>query len=481
MSHIKSPSTLLNNAYDVSDFRTQAHELIDMLADHLETMQNDRSQRVLPYKKPEEALSFWKQDLESTGEPSNMFKAILDDSIYIHHPYYAGHQIAQPAFISSLAGLMSDLLNNGTGVYEMGMSSNAIEKVVTDFVAQAIGYDTNGSGFMTSGGSLANLTALLAARNAKAPSLVWQEGHKEKLAVMVSEETHYCIDRAARIMGLGDDGIIKIPVDSAFKMRTDLLEEYLQKAQNNGFHVIAVIGCAASTSTGSFDNLEAISSFAEKHNIWFHVDGAHGGSVVFSKQHKHLASGIEKADSVVIDFHKMLMTPALATALIFKNTHDAYKTFNQKAQYLWDEEQSEEWYNSGKRTFECTKFMMSIKVYSVLKTLGTDVFGENVDTLFDAGHRFADMIKQKPGFELGLQPECNIINFRYVDERADNLNALNATIRQQLVEEGKFYIVQTVIDGKRYLRTCIMNPFSTKDDHLALLNEIERLAKDILK
>ena len=475
----RTSTSSLHNAYNVSEFRSQAHELIDMLADHLELMQSDRSRQVLPYKKPEESLRFWQQDLEQPGDSLEMFKAILDDSIYIHHPQYLGHQIAQPAFVSSLAGLMSDLLNNGTGVYEMGMSSNAIEKVVTDFVAQSIGYHTSASGFMTSGGSLANLTALLAARHAKAPNMVWHEGHDQKLAVMVSEETHYCI-RAARIMGLGDEGIIKVPVDEQYKIRTDLLEEYLQKAIDNNTHVICVIGCAASTSTGSFDDLEAIADFANKNDIWFHVDGAHGGSATFSEQHKHLVKGIDRADSVVIDFHKMLMSPALSTALIFKDTHAAYKTFNQRAQYLWDEEQSEEWYNTGKRTFECTKFMMSIKVYSILKTLGKQVFQENVDALFNIGFRFADIVKERPNFELALDPECNIINYRYVNASVSDLNALNAAIRQQLVEDGKFYVVQTIIDGKRYLRTCTMNPFTTDEDVHALLDEIEHIGRRLV-
>ncbi|WP_108869251.1 pyridoxal phosphate-dependent decarboxylase family protein [Aquimarina aquimarini] len=471
---------ILEKAYDPTDFRKIGHQVVDLLADHLEKVQNDKEHPVLAYKDPEEELTYWQDDFSSDSDILDVFKNILDHSIQVHHPRYIGHQVAVPALISSLAGMMSDMLSNGTGVYEMGMASNAIEKIVTDLLARKIGFDMPSSGFLTSGGTLANLTALLAARRAIAPSSVWENGHKEKLAVLVSEEAHYCIDRAARIIGLGSDGIIKIPVDSNYKMNTRLLDHYYDKAISEGFCVIALVGCACSTATGSYDDLETLADFANQHNIWFHVDGAHGGGVVFSKKYQHLAKGIEKADSVVIDFHKMLMTPALNTALIFKKEENAYQTFAQKAQYLWDSQHTREWYNSGKRTFECTKLMMSIKIYTILKAYGEEVFEKNIDCLYDQAAVFAEMIKERPSFELAHAPEANIINFRYIKVALENINALNNAIRKQLVASGKFYIVQTTIEEDRYLRTTIMNPLTQKEDLKALLDEIEDIALNLL-
>jgi len=282
---------------------------------------------------------------------------------------------------------------------------------------------------------LANLTALLAARKAKAPSQVWEEGHNEKLAVLVSEEAHYCIDRAARILGMGSQGIIKIPVDKHFKMDINLVQEYYDQAVSNGFYVISIVGSACSTATGSYDNLQFLGDFAQKNKLWFHVDGAHGGAVVFSDKYKHLVDGIANADSVVIDFHKMLMTPSLNTGLIFKNSEESYKTFEQKAQYLWDSQHTREWYNSGKRTFECTKSMMAIKVYAIF-----------------------------------------IVNFRYVNIQDHDINDLNAKVRRKLITSGSFYIVQTRINGALYLRTTIMNPLTKVSDLDALLMGIEEIA-----
>ncbi|WP_282085713.1 pyridoxal phosphate-dependent decarboxylase family protein [Aquimarina algiphila] len=470
----------LEKAYDPSDFRKIGHEMIDLIADHIEKVQTDEDQPVLMYREPEDELLFWKQDFSSDTGMIDVFSNILEHSISVHHPKYIGHQVAVPALISGLAGLMSDVLNNGTGVYEMGMAGNAIEKIVTDLMAKRIGYSSDASGLLTSGGTLANLTALLAARKAKAPTAVWEHGHQEKLAVLVSEEAHYCIDRAARILGLGNDGIIKVPVDSDFKIDTNILDEYYSKAKADGFYVIALIGCACSTATGSYDNLNHLADFAEKHNLWFHVDGAHGGGVVFSKQYKYLVNGIERADSVVIDFHKMLMTPALNTGLIFKKAEDAYQTFAQKAQYLWDSQDTREWYNSGKRTFECTKFMMSIKVYAILKAHGEEIFEKNVDTLYHLASVFSKTINDRLDFELALIPEANIINFRYTKVMMGmDINSLNADIRKRLIASGKFYIVQTRIKEELYLRTTIMNPLTKEKDLISLLDEIETIAATI--
>lgn len=470
---------MIEQAYDTQNFRNWGHQLIDLLADHLQQVQTNREETVISYRDPETELAFWQQDFKQTGEPIDLFKDILQHSIHVHHPHYIGHQVSVPALVAGLSGLMSDVLSNGTGVYEMGMASNAIERIVTDWLSSKIGYNADSAGIMTSGGSLANLTALLAARKIKAPTEVWEHGHQEKLAVLVSEEAHYCIDRAARIMGMGSAGIIKVPVNERFQIRTDLLDDYLQQAEADGLKVIAVIGCAASTATGSYDDLNALADFCAKYDLWLHVDGAHGGVVVVSGKYRHLAAGIERADSVVIDFHKMLMTPSLSTALIFKRGEDSFKTFIQKAQYLWDAQQSPEWYHSGKRTFECTKFMMSIKVYSILKTYGESIFEENVERLYDLGKTFADMIRQKPDFELAIEPVTNIVNFRYINAPAETLNELNSNIRQALLASGKFYIVQTMLQGKRYLRTTIMNPLTTKQDLAALLAEIEQLGRMI--
>ncbi len=468
---------LLTSIYDADDFRNIGYALIDKLAMHL---QGKTQRQVSNFAPPDQLLAFWQNDWKEKSQGiMPFFEQIIQQSISIHHPQYMGHQVVPPAPLTALADLLAAFLNNGSAVYEMGQASSAIEKLVAEIFCKAIGYSPEADGLLTSGGTLANLTALLCARQAKAGD-VWEEGYTQKLAIMVSEEAHYCIDRAARIMGLGAAGIIKVPTDEKFCMRTDLLASFYQKAANEGKKVIAVVGSACSTSTGSYDDLEAIAQFCQKHNLWFHIDGAHGGAVIFTNKYKYLARGIEKADSVIIDCHKMLMTPALTTALLFKNGQTSYQTFVQKAQYLWSDAEEREWYNYSKRTFECTKLMMSIKFYALIRTYGIQAVEDFVTTLYDLGKTFAKMIQAKPHFELAVEPMANIICFRwlkkgYTDEK---LNQLNANIRKNIVEKGEFYIVQTKLKGKLYLRTTLMNPFTTTVELEKLLEEIEKIANE---
>lgn len=469
---------ILDQAYSAESFRRQGHALIDMMANYLADATTDKEEvMVIPWQHPEKQLEYWEHDFSKPplGEPLELFRDVMDRSIQVHRKRYLGHQTTPTLPATILSGAMIALLNQGMGVYEMGMVGNSLEKILTEQLAQKLGFSNKASGFVTSGGSLGNLTALLAAR--AAATNIWRSGCENglKTAVLVSEEAHYCIDRSARIMGMGDEGIIKVPVNGRFQLRTELLEQYYQQAKEEGRQVICVIGCAGSTSTGSYDDLEAIAAFCRQHNIWFHVDGAHGAAAAFSDRYKHLLKGIEQADSVVVDYHKMMMTPSLSTAVIFRHGSDAYKTFSQRAQYLWTEQETEEWYNGGKRSFECTKAMSVLHVYTLYRTYGDAIFAHNIERLFGMATDFAGLIKEKKSLELAYEPECNIVCFRYTKGGGD-LTKLNGDIRKLLLEEGRFYIVQTVLKGQLYLRVSLMNPLTTVSELKELLQEIEQKA-----
>jgi L-2,4-diaminobutyrate decarboxylase len=466
---------LLERALDPETFRQQGHALIDQLADFLQQSASASPGQVQPWQPPEAMLAVWQADAEELGQGDlgSFFAKLLANSINVHHPNYMGHQVAAPLPAAALANLLTALLNNGMAVYEMGASATALERVVVGILAKALGYPTGADGLLTSGGTLANLTALLSARAQRARTGVWEEGTHAQYAVMVSEEAHYCVERAVRVMGWGAAGIVKVPVNDQYQLRTDLLETYYQQALAEGKEVLAVVGSASSTSTGAYDDLAAIGAFCQAHQLWFHVDGAHGGAVVFSEKYKHLAHGIALADSVVIDFHKMLLTPALATALVFRRADDSYATFAQKAQYLWAQA-DREWFNLAKRTFECTKLMISVRVYALMRVHGLRVFDDYVTTMYDLGRQFAHLIGQRPDFELAVAPAANIVCFRYVlpGHSPQEADALNLAIRQSLLEAGEFYIVQTSLRGRVYLRTTLMNPRTTEAELGKLLDRV---------
>ena len=148
----------------------------------------------------------------------------------------------------------------------------------------------------------------------------------------------------------------------------------------------------------------------------------------------------------------MLMNPALSTIVMFRQAQDSYATFNQKAQYLWSRQEDAEWFNYAKRTMECTKLMMSVKFYSLVHTYGFKIFDQNVTTLYDLAKTFAAMIKERKQFELAVAPMANIVCFRYINEDGQPIDQLNSQIRQSLLEDGDFYIVQTILKGETHVR-----------------------------
>lgn len=476
--------SLLSKAYCPGNFNKEGHQLVDLLTSYLDNSLHCKN-NVNKWRTPEEQLKYWQDYLnDGPADIQQLFKDIIDNSLHMHHRKNMGHQVAIPAPETALAGLLGELLNNGTVVYEIGATSVVMERIICKLVAEYIGFDDKADGFMTSGASLANLTSMLTARSNKAKEDVWTVGVKKQYAIMVSSEAHYCIDKAAHIMGFGNEGVIKVPVDGHYKMRTDLLEEYYQKAIAEGKEVLAIAGCACSTSTGIYDDLEKIGEFAQAHDLWFHVDGAHGGPAIFSKTHKHLLKGIDKADSVVMDFHKMMMTPAISTMVIFRNGDHAYHTFSEKAQYLWEEPVDTEWYNLGQRTFECTKLMMSIKVYTLIKRYGMDIFGEYIDKTYALGQKAANIIKNTPSMELAIEPETNVVCFRFNPKEArlseEAITSINARIRKQIIESGDFYFVQTRLNGQVWLRVSLMNAFTEEKDFEELIDKIIKTGYELL-
>ena len=484
MSKIESK---IPSPFNPEEFRKEGHILVDTLSDYLKKALSGNEMAVLPWNDPDQLAEIF--TFESAGgekEPlDSFFKRIIDHSIHIHHPHYIGHQVTSPLPVAVLAQFCTTLLNNGAAVYEMGPVNMAMEKNVINSFGSIIGYTTRFDGIFTHGGTAGNLTAMLAARQAKTDYNIWEDGVQDykRPGFMISEQAHYSIGRNVKIMGLGNNSIIKVPVDSHFRMRTDLLEEIKIRSEKKGIKVISVIASSCSTATGSYDDLETIADFCEKYGLWMHVDGAHGMGVLFSDKYKNRVRGIERADSVVIDFHKMLLVPALNTLVMFRNGEKSYETFAQKASYLFQKSQINVWYNSAIRTIECTKSALGIIAYTALKYYGKNYYKEYIDSRYDLARTFAMMIKSNRQLELAVEPEANIICFRFAPQGIDDttLNQINSVIRDKIIKEGSFYIVQVELCGKIWIRLTIINPVTSQDDLKDLLKRVAEVGEEVKK
>lgn len=477
---------IVNKAVDFDDvnsaetFRITGYRIIDILAEELTKAKENISSPLLNWKTPQEQLEFWQDDFKADKieDPILLFRNIIKSSINMNMRGNLGHQIAAPHPITTLTSALIAHLNNGMGVYEVGMAGNAMEKIVIDDLSRIFGLPDDASGFVTSGGSLGNLTAILTAKIQylrENPNV-----NTDQLVLVLSEETHYSIDRTASVLGLNKENLFKVPVDANFRMRTDLLEDFYQLADRENKKIFCIVGCSCSTSTGSFDDLAAIADFAHKYKVWFHVDAAHGGPSVFSTKYRHLLNGIQYANSIIMDFHKMMGVPSLSTAIIFRHSWYSNLTFSQDAKYLWQDQKSEEWYNSGKRTFECTKPMSIVHIYTILRMHGYDIFREQIELLYGLAKNFAADLNKRSDFEVLIKPQSNIVCFRFISAKSD-LNFLNRKIQQEVVRDGRFYIVGTTVSGQYYLRISLMNTRTTEADLYRLLNLIIEMASEIMQ
>jgi L-2,4-diaminobutyrate decarboxylase len=472
--------------FNPQEFRKEGHKLIDTLSDYLDEVLNRKSSIVLPWNEPDKLAEIFR--FESGSGENESFETftgrILKYTNHLHHPHYIGHQVTSPLPLTALIQLCTSLLNNGAAIYEMGPVAMAMEHNLVKYFAALIGYSSDCDGIFTHGGSAGNLTAMLAIRQNMTDYNIWEEGVKEsgKPGFMVTEQSHYSVGRNVKIMGLGDESIVRVPYDSNYRMKVSLLEEYKKKAEDKGIKIVSVVANSCSTATGSYDDLNSIADFCEKHSLWMHADGAHGTGVLFSEKYRKKLNGLERADSVIIDFHKMLLVPGLNTMVLFKNGEKSYETFAQKASYLFKKTDENEWYNSAKRTLECTKSAMGVVAYTAIKYYGRSYYKEYIDSRYDLALSFAKMIRESQDLELAVDPDANIVCFRFATKgKTDSdLNIINAAIRDTIIKEGSFYIVQTELDGKLWLRTTLINPVTDDEDLRELIQRVVELGVEEL-
>lgn len=474
MSSSTSPAT----------FRALGHRVVDLLAEHLERCER-REGPVLPPVDLAREIERRSGELADAPLGADALPALLADvlarSNHLHHPGFVGHQVAVVHPLSALCELAAALLNNGMAVVEMGPAATAIERAIVRWLASVLGMPRASDGLLTSGGSLGNLTALLAARQARAGWNAWEEGAHAgpPLCALVSEQAHYSIARAAQILGWGREGAWPVAVDEHFRMRPDAIADALRAARAQGREPIALVGSACTTATGSYDPLERLADVCERERLWLHVDGAHGAAAALSPRLAERVRGIGRADSVVVDAHKMLHVPALSTAVLFRDPKHACAAFAQEAAYLFHGAD-----DSALRTVECTKRMLGLSLLALVRTEGVGALRAHVEALFDLARDFARLARER-GFEVAVEPQANIVCFRCVPEarrgRADapgDLDALQRRLRAALVAEGDFYLVQTTLAGRAWLRVTLMNPRTTLADLERMLARLAELAHD---
>jgi len=420
------------------------------------------------------------------GFPS-FLKNYLENTQHLHHPHFLGHQVSAPNMASSFADYIHGAINNPMAIYEMGPAAATLEKVVVNWMLDKIGWfkassyiETNleickGAGILTHGGSLANLTALLAAR-AQCDTQSWSNGNTNNLVVLAPQNAHYSVAKSLAIMGIGYDNVVSIETDKNEVLLPKSLEEIYFKTIKEGKKIMAVVANACATATGLYDPLEEIGIFCNKHNLWLHIDGAHGASALLSDKKKNLLKGVHLADSLVWDAHKMLETSALSAAVLFKNYRHLEQTFKQKGDYLFFEKE-EIGFDLMDKAIECTKAPLGTKVFMAIAYKGEKGLAKDIEASYDKTLAFYKLILANENFDCPYKPQSNILCFRH--KAFLNNDDLQLKLRNELVKKGNFYITTTTVKSKRYLRIAVMNN-QTEAKHIeALLEEIDAIANTL--
>lgn len=409
---------------------------------------------------------------------SEFINQYLSYATRLHHPSYFGHQCAPTHYAGALGSFVDGFTNNVMAVYEMGPAAASIEYFMINWLLEKVGWQPAplklssksnqsdfGGGVLVNGGSIANLTALIIARNRIVPE-VWQEGSPPDLAILSPSESHYSIDKAAGILGIGKNSIYSLEVDGKGAIVPEKLPVALNRLLNDGKRPIALIANACSTSVGIYDPLEEIAAFCRENHLWLHVDGAHGASALISEKHKGCLKGVEKADSLIWDAHKLLQTPSLCAALLVREHRHLDTGIHQEASYLFHEKE-QPGFDFIQRTIECTKSGLGVKLFFVVAAIGEKGLAEYIDKQYDLAMKSYEYIQKQNDFECPVVPQSNILCFRI-----EGSDQKQISIRNKLTAEGSFYLTTTLFNEKRYLRLVFM---SSNTRLLEVHNLIDRI------
>lgn len=410
----------------------------------------------------EELLTSFQKNVEASG---------INPASGKHFGYVPGGGIVHSAYGDFLAAVT----NRYAGIYFANPGAVRIENQLIRWMCDLIGYDEKSFGNLTSGGSIANLVAVTAARDSKGI----RARVVEQAVVYVTTQLHHCVLKALRIAGMAEVVVRHVPMDDDFRMRTDLLARQIQEDQAANLRPFLVVASAGSTDVGVVDPIDEIATICEQNDLWFHVDGAYGGAFLLAEVEnkngstvKDLFKGIERADSVTLDPHKGFFIPYGLGAILVKDKHALYQSHHYTANYLQDAEGLNE-PSPSDLSPELTKHFRGLRFWLPLQLIGIEPFKAALEEKIWLTRYFYQKV-QALGFEVGPFPDLSIMIYRFVPEEGD-ANVFNQDLVQQIWQDGRFFVSSTKINGIYWLRMAILS-FRTHlkevEDFLSFLKKL---------
>ena len=366
---------------------------------------------------------------------------------------------------AALGDYLAAITNNYAGIFFSGPGAVVMENQLIRWMCQMVGFPDTALGNLTSGGSIANLTAIATARDFKniTPAKI------EKSVIYLSQQTHHSIQKALRIAGLGSAITHYLPLDEGFRIRPDALREAIRQHKAEGLHPFLLVVSAGTTDTGAIDPMEELGGIAKEEDLWYHVDAAYGGFFMLVDELRPAFKGIELADSLTIDPHKGLFLPYGTGAILIKNIEALKKTHYYIAGYMQDAADAVEELSPADLSPELTKHFRGPRMWLPLQLLGVKPFRASLEEKILLCRYFYDRI-QELDFEVGPYPELSVMTYRYIPPHGD-ANAFNARLTDLIRRDGRVFISSTTIEGVFWLRLAILN-FRTHKRHIDLALEV---------
>lgn len=391
----------------------------------------------------------------------------LDHAVWFHEPTYVAHLNCPVAIPALSAEVLIAAVNSSVDTWDQSTAGTLIEQRLIDWTAGRIGFGPGADGVFTSGGTQSNLQGLLLAREATG-------GGK----IFATAESHFSVGKSAGILGLGPDAVVAVATDGSGRMDPAALAAALENARHEKTSPMAVVATAGTTDLGRIDPLDAIADICERHRIWLHVDAAYGCGLLASQRRRHLLDGIERADSVTVDFHKSFFQPVSSSAIVVRRG-ETLRRIAVHADYLNPRAATVP--NQVDKSLQTTRRLDALKLWMTLRTMGSDRIGEMFDAVVDRAHEVHSHLLDDPDFEALTAPTLGTLLFRFrpAGLSVADCDDLMPRLRQRLFHDGRAIVAGTKVGGHYWLKFTLLNPNTTMDDLREVLDLIREIGRDM--
>jgi len=466
---------------DADAMRRLGYRVTDTIAEHLSTLRTQRVLDTLPRRATERLIA---APPPAAGSDIDALLAFLRERVFAHaarepHPGFIAYVPSCPTFPAALGDWLATGYNFFAGVWPVAAGPNQIEVLVLDWFRTWLGMPNGSGGLLTTGGSAANLTAMIAARHA----VVGDDASRiARLTVYASDQTHSSAIRAAWVAGVPRPNVRLITCDAAFRLPVDRLADAIARDRAQGLIPLMIVANGGTTNTGAVDPLGPLADLAAREGIWLHVDAAYGGFSVLADDGRRALAGIERADSVTLDPHKWLYVPFECGCVMAREPTRLKAAFQIYPDYLKDAESDGDEINFADYGEQLTRYARALKVWLSVSYFGTDALRAAISYSLSLAAHAEALVRRERDLEVLAPATLGILCFRAHPAGTDDaaaLDALNERINAAVNAGGRFFISSTRIRGALSLRICPIGFRTTREDMADFVREVAGLASSV--